>query len=75
MKPEIILLIVSVAVFAAMIVLLVYQNRRQQAMLEKMQADLNRALSELRRELSEGVQSNVSYLWHMILEQHRTSFA
>ena len=75
MKPEIILLIVSVAVFAAMIVLLVYQNRRQQAMLEKMQADLNRALSELRRELSEGVQSNVSYLGRMILEQQRTSDA
>lgn len=75
MKPEIILLIVSVAVFAAMIILLVYSIRRQQAMLEKMQDDLNRALSELRRELSESVQSNVSYLGRMILEQQRTSDA
>lgn len=75
MKPEIILLIVSVAVFAAMIFLLVYSIRRQQAMLEKMQDDLNRALSELRRELSESVQSNVSYLGRMILEQQRTSDA
>jgi DNA recombination protein RmuC len=73
MKPEIILLIVSVAVFAAMILLLVYSIRRQQAMLSAMQDDLNRTLSELRRELSESVQSNVSYLGRMILEQQRTS--
>ena len=75
MQPEIILLIVSVAVFAAMILLLVYSIRRQQAMLNAMQDDLNRALSDLRRELSESVQSNVSYLGRMILEQQRTSDA
>ncbi len=75
MKPEIILLIVSLAVFAAMILLLVYSIRRQQAMLEKMQDELNHALSDLRRELSESVQSNVSYLGRMILEQQRTSDA
>ena len=75
MKPEIILLIVSLAVFAAMILLLIYSIRRQQAMLEKMQDELNHALSDLRRELSESVQSNVSYLGRMILEQQRTSDA
>ena len=75
MQPEIILLIVSLAVFAAMILLLVYSIRRQQTMLNTMQDDLNRALSEVRRELSESVQSNVSYLGRMILEQQRTSDA
>ena len=75
MQPEIILLIVSLAVFAAMILLLVYSIRRQQTMLNAMQDDLNRALSEVRRELSESVQSNVSYLGRMILEQQRTSDA
>lgn len=75
MTPEIILLIVSVAVFAAIALLLVYSIRRQQSMHDAMQDDLNRALSDLRRELNESVQSSVSYLGRMILEQQRTSDA
>lgn len=75
MSPELILLIVSVAVFAAIIALLFYSIRRQQAQNEAMQDDLNRALSDLRREMSETVQSNVSHLGRMIMEQQRTSDA
>ena len=75
MKPELILLIVSLAVFAAMIVLLVTILRRQQALHDAMRDDLNRALSDLRRELSDTVQSSVSHLGRMIMEQQRTSDA
>jgi len=75
MKPELILLIVSLAVFAAMIVLLVTILRRQQALHDAMRDDLNRALSDLRRELNESVQSSVSHLGRMIMEQQRTSDA
>lgn len=75
MKPELILLIVSLAVFAAMIVLLVTILRRQQALHDAMRDDLNRTLSDLRRELNETVQSSVSHLGRMIMEQQRTSDA
>ena len=75
MKPELILLIVSLAVFAAMIALLVTILRRQQALHDAMRDDLNRALSDLRRELNESVQSSVSHLGRMIMEQQRTSDA
>lgn len=75
MSPEIILLIISLLVFAAMILLLVYILRRQQALHDAMQDDLNRSLSELRRELSDGVQSSVSHLGRMILDQQRTADA
>ena len=69
MPTETILFIVSIVVFAAIIILLVYSMRRQQAQSEAMQDDLNRALSDLRRELNESVQSSVSHLGRMILEQ------
>lgn len=75
MTTDIILLFVSLAVFVAMIVLILYSIRRQQALHDAMQDDLSRALSELRRELGEGVQSNVSHLGRMILDQQRTSDA
>lgn len=75
MTPDLILLIVSLVVFAAMILLLVYILRRQQALHDAMQDDLSRALSELRRELNDGVQSSVSHLGRMILDQQRTSDA
>ena len=75
MPTETILLIVSIVVFAAIIILLVYSMRRQQAQNEAMQDDLNRALSDLRRELNESVQSSVSHLGRMILEQQRNSDA
>ena len=75
MPTETILFIVSIVVFAAIIILLVYSMRRQQAQSEAMQDDLNRALSDLRRELNESVQSSVSHLGRMILEQQRNSDA
>ncbi len=75
MKPELILLIVSLVVFAAMIFLLISILRRQQSLNSAMRDDLNRALSDLRRELNETVQSSVSHLGRMIMEQQRTSDA
>ena len=75
MTTNLILLIVSVLVFAAMILLLLYSIRRQRELHDEMQDDLRRALSELRRELSEGVQSSVTNLGRMIMEQQRTSDA
>jgi len=75
MTVEIILLVVSVIVFAAMILLLLYSLRRQRELHDEMQDDLRRALSDLRRELNDGVQSSVSNLGRMIMEQQRTSDA
>jgi len=75
MSIELSLLIISVVVFAAMILLIFYMIRRQQALHDAMECELNRALSDLRRELSETVQSNVSHLGRMIMEQQRTSDA
>ncbi len=75
MQTEIILLIVSVLMFAAMVVLLFYVIRRQQALHDDMKDDINHSLSELRRELGEGVQSSVSHLGRMILDQQRNSDA
>lgn len=75
MSPEIILLVISLVVFAAMIFLLFYSIRRQQSLHDETQSDLNRALSELRRELNDGVQSSVSHLGRMILEQQRNADA
>ena len=75
MTTVLILLIVSVVVFAAMILLLLYSLRRQQSLHDATQDDLRRALSDLRRELNEGVQSSVSHLGRMIMEQQRTSDA
>ena len=75
MTTNLILLIVSVVVFAAMILLLLYSLRRQRELHDEMQDDLRRALSDLRRELNDGVQSAVSNLGRMIMEQQRTSDA
>ena len=75
MTTNLILLIVSVLVFAAMILLLLYSLRRQRELHDEMQDDLRRALSDLRRELNDGVQSSVSNLGRMIMEQQRTSDA
>ncbi len=75
MQTELILLIVSIVMFAAMLVLLFYVIRRQQSLHDSMKNDLNRSFSDLRRELGEGVHSSVSHLGGMILEQQRTSDA
>jgi len=75
MTTNLILLIVSVVVFAAIIFLLLYSLRRQRELHDEMQDDLRRALADLRRELNEGVQYSVSNLGRMIMEQQRTSDA
>ena len=75
MSTELILLIVSIVVFAAMIFLLVYSLRRQQALHDAMLDDLRRTLSDLRRELGDGMQSSVSHLGRMILDQQRSADA
>lgn len=75
MTVEIILLVVSVVVFAAMIFLLLYSLRRQRELHDEMQDDLRRSLADLRRELNESVQYSVSNLGRMIMEQQRTSDA
>lgn len=75
MPTELILFIVSIVVFAAMIFLLVYSLRRQQALHDAMLDDLRRTLSDLRRELGDGMQSSVSHLGRMILDQQRSADA
>ena len=55
MTTNLILLIVSVLVFAAMILLLLYSLRRQRELHDEMQDDLRRALSDLRRELTKNI--------------------
>ena len=75
MPSETLLLILSVIMFAVMVVLLVVLLRRQRAMQEDLKDDINRALSDLRRELNDGVQSSVSHMGRMILDQQRTADA
>ena len=75
MQTEQIVLLVSILMFAVMVALLVVLLRRQRAMQEDLKNDINRALSDLRRELNEGVQSSVSHMGRMILDQQRTADA
>lgn len=75
MQTEQIFLIISILMFAVMVVLLVLLLRRQRAMQEEMKDDINRSLSDLRRELGDGVQSSVSHMGRMILDQQRTADA
>ncbi len=75
MQTELILLILSIVMFVSMAVLLVIVVRRQRSLHEDMKSGLGRSLSELRRELGENVQSSVSHLGGMILEQQRTANA
>ena len=75
MHTEQIFLLLSILMFAVMIALLVVFLRRQRAMQEDLKDDINRSLSDLRRELSESVQSSVSHMGRMILDQQRTADA
>ena len=75
MQTEQIFLIISVLMFAVMVVLLVLLLRRQRAMQDEMKDDISRSLSDLRRELGDGVQSSVSHMGRMILDQQRTADA
>lgn len=70
---ELALLIASCCVFVLMLLVLFYIVRRQQSLHAALTDELSRALSELRRELGEGVQSNVSHLGRMILDQQHAS--
>ena len=75
MQTEQIFLIISILMFAVMVVLLVLLLRRQRVMQDEMKDDINRSLSDLRRELGDGVQSSVSHMGRMILDQQRTADA
>ena len=75
MQTEQILLLLSILMFVVMVALLVVLLRRQRAMQEDLKDDINRALSDLRRELNDGVQSSVSHMGRMILDQQRTADA
>ena len=75
MTTETLLLILSVVMFAVMVVLLVLLLRRQSAMQNEMKDDIDHSLSDLRRELGDGVQSSVSHMGRMILDQQRTADA
>ena len=75
MQTEQIFLIISILMFAVMVVLLVLLLRRQRAMQDEMKDDISRSLSDLRRELGDGVQSSVSHMGRMILDQQRTADA
>ena len=75
MQTEQILLLLSILMFVVMVALLVVLLRRQRAMQEDLKDDINHALSDLRRELNDGVQSSVSHMGRMILDQQRTADA
>ncbi len=75
MQTELILLVVALGMFALMAILLAFVLRRQRSQYDDMKDDLNRTLSEIRRELNDGVQSSVSHLGRMILDQQRNSDA
>ncbi|MEA4870347.1 MAG: DNA recombination protein RmuC [Christensenella sp.] len=75
MQTEQILLIISILMFAVMVALLVLLLRRQHTMQNDMKDDINHSLSDLRRELGDGVQSSVSHMGRMILDQQRTADA
>jgi len=72
---ETILFIVSLCVFAAVLFVLFYTIKRQQSLQDALSSELSRTLSELRRELNDNMQSSVTNLGRMILEQQRTSGA
>lgn len=72
---EITILVVSLCVFVLTLLALLFLYRSQQTFQKEFRSEQTRALSELRRELADGVQSSVSRLGSMILEQQRTSDA
>ena len=72
---ELTILVVSLCVFVLTLLALLFIYRSQQTFQKEFRGEQTRALSELRRELADGVQSSVSSLGRMILEQQRTSDA
>lgn len=72
---ELTILVVSLCVFVLTLLALLFIYRSQQTFQKEFRSEQTRALSELRRELADGVQSSVSSLGRMILEQQRTSDA
>jgi DNA recombination protein RmuC len=72
---EIITLIVSVCTFVLVLAVLLWLARTQQAYQRELRDELLRSLSELRRDLGESMQSAVTNLGRMILDQQRTAGA
>ena len=72
---ELTILVVSLCVFVLTLLALLFIYRSQQTFQKEFRSEQTRALSELRRELADGVQSSVSSLGRMILDQQRTSDA
>ncbi len=72
---ELTILVVSLCVFVLTLLVLLFIYRSQQTFQKEFRSEQTRALSELRRELADGVQSSVSSLGRMILDQQRTSDA
>ncbi|MEN6594725.1 MAG: DNA recombination protein RmuC [Clostridiaceae bacterium] len=70
---ELTILVVSLCVFVVTLLALLFLYRSQQTFQKEFRSEQTRVFSELRRELAEGVQSSVSSLGSMILEQQRTS--
>ncbi len=72
---ETITLIVSICTFILVLVVLVWLARSQQSFQRELRDELSHSLSELRRDLVESMQSTVTNLSRMILEQQRTANA
>lgn len=72
---ETVLFVVSLCVFIAVLAVLFFIIKRQRSLQDILSSELSRTLSELRRELNDNMQSSVTNLGRMILEQQRTSGA
>jgi len=67
------ILIVSLCVFLLMLLVLYFLYRSQKSFQRELRDELTRSLSDLRHELTQNVQSSVSSLGRMILEQQKAA--
>jgi len=67
------ILIVSLCVFLLMLLVLYFLYRSQKSFQRELRDELTRSLSNLRHELTQNVQSSVSSLGRMILEQQKAA--
>lgn len=67
------ILIVSLCVFLLMLLVLFFLYRSQKAFQRELRDELTRSLSDLRHELTQSMQSSVSSLGRMILEQQKAA--
>ncbi len=72
---ETVVLIVSVCTFVLTLAVLLLLARRQRSFQKELRDELAHSLSELRRDLTDSMQSTVTNLGRMILEQQRTAHA